>query len=242
MTFVGGSMEAFNILVIDDQLEMLGLLDKMLSNEGFNVLCAQDASSALRIAYQHRPDAILLDVMMPGVDGFELCERLRDLTDVPILFVTAKSSTEDVLRGFEVGADDYVVKPFSRSELTYRLHACLRRANENVQEGSQAVFPMGSVILDCGHHQLILRNRTIYLTPKEFEIVYLLAKHPGKVLSEDAILCRVWGRGQLGNTGLVKQYIHRLRKKIEHNPDTPEYLHTVWGSGYYFEPSSATVN
>jgi DNA-binding response OmpR family regulator len=235
-------MGAFNILVVDDQPEMLRLLDRMLSSEGFNVLLAQDAHSALRLAYKHRPDAILLDVMMPEVDGFELCERLRDVTDVPILFVTAKNATEDLLRGFDAGADDYVMKPFSHSELTCRLRACLRRTGEGAEESFKVLFPMKAVMLDCDHHQLIVRDRTVYLTPKEFEIVRLLARHPGKVLSEDAILYRVWGKGHREGTGLVKQYIHRLRKKIEQDPDSPEYLHTVWGGGYYFDANNAVVN
>ncbi len=235
-------MGAFNILVVDDQPEMLGLLDRMLSNEGFNVLPAQDAHSALQMAYEYRPDAVLLDVMMPEVDGFELCERLRDVTDVPILFVTAKSNTEDLLRGFDAGADDYVVKPFARSELVSRLHACLRRASESVEESFKVMVPINAVMLDCDHHQLIVDDRTIYLTPKEFEIVRLLAQYPGKVLSEDAILCRVWGEAYEEGTGLVKQYIHRLRKKIEQNPGSPEYLHTVWGGGYYFDADGAVAN
>jgi DNA-binding response OmpR family regulator len=230
-------MGACRVLVIDDQPEMLDLLDKMLSREGFKVLRARDARSALRVAYEHRPNAMLVDVTMADVDGFALCERLRDVTDVPILFMTAEHAPEDVLRGFEAGADDYVVKPFSCSELLHRLRACLRRAEEGQTEGPHMFFSKGAVCLDHDHHQLTIGDRVIDLTPKECEVMRLLLRHPGRVLSEKAILWRVWGEAQVGDTGLVKQYIHRLRMKIEAHPESPEYLHTVWGGGYYFDAS-----
>jgi len=211
------------------------MLRIMLTAEGFDVVLAQDALSGLRAAYQTHPDAILLDVMMPNVDGFEACRRLREMTDVPIIFVTAKGTIEDVVRGFSVGADDYVVKPFNSSELISRIVACLRRAGERAGEGAEVLFPAASVMLDCGRHELVIGNRTVYLTPKEFEVLRLLVRHAGKVLSKDAILSRVWGPERIGEPDLVKQYIYRLRRKIEPDPDSPRYLHTVRGGGYYFD-------
>ncbi|MBN1486654.1 MAG: response regulator transcription factor [Anaerolineae bacterium] len=225
----------FNILVIDDQDDTLEIFKLMLSREGFGVILASDAVSGLRAAYRNHPDAVLLDVMMPEVDGFEVCRRLREMTDVPIIFVSAMGTIEDVVRGFKSGADDYVVKPFSRSELIVRLWAALRRSGEHPQESGEILFPTESVMLDCSRHELVVNGSPIYLTPKEFDVIRLLVRHPGKVLSADAILFQVWGPERLGDPDLVKQYIYRLRKKIEQDPDAPRYLHTVWGSGYYFD-------
>ena len=225
----------FRILVVDDQPDILAVLQSMLTAEGFDVVVAQDALSGLRAAYQSHPDAILLDVMMPEVDGFEACRRLREMTDVPIIFVTAKGTIEDVVQGLSLGADDYVVKPFDRSELISRLMACLRRAGERVEEESDFLFPASSIMLDCDRHELVIGNRTVYLTPKEFEVLRLLIRHAGKVLSTDAILTRVWGPEWIGEPDLVKQYIYRLRQKIEQDPRAPRHLHTVRGGGYYFD-------
>lgn len=225
----------FRILVIDDEPEMLQMLQLMLTAEGFEVIKAQDGLAGLRAAYQHHPDAVLLDIMMPAVDGFEVCQRLREMTDVPILFVTAKGTIQDIVRGFSLGADDYVVKPFDTAELISRIVASLRRASDRARETADILFPTDSIILDCGRHELLVNNRTVYLTPKEFEILRLLVRHTGKVLSTDAILARVWGPEHIGEPDLVKQYIYKLRQKIEPDPNSPQYLHTVRGSGYYFD-------
>ncbi|HIQ00990.1 MAG TPA: response regulator transcription factor [Anaerolineales bacterium] len=225
----------FRVLVVDDQPEALEMLQILLTAEGFDVVTAWDALSGLRAAYQAHPDVILLDVMMPNVDGFEACRRLREMTDAPIIFVTAKGTIEDVVRGFSMGADDYVVKPFDRFELVSRLMACLRRASERADEGVEILFPAASVMLDCGRHELVIDNRTVYLTPKEFEVLRLLIRHAGKVLSADAILAQVWGPERIGEPDLVKQYIYRLRRKVEPNPRSPRYIHTVRGGGYYFD-------
>jgi len=225
----------FRILVVDDSTDVLAVLQAMLTAEGFDVVVAQDALSGLRSAYQDHPDAILLDVMMPNIDGFEACRRLREMTDVPIIFVTAKGAIEDIVHGLSLGADDYVVKPFERSELLSRLGVCLRRAGERTDEGGDYLFPAESVVLDCDRHELVIGNRTVYLTPKEFEVLRLLVRHAGKVLSTDAILTRVWGPDWIGEPDLVKQYVYRLRRKIEADSGTPRFLHTVRGGGYYFD-------
>lgn len=225
----------FRVLAIDDQAGVLEMLQVVLGAEGFEVFTAQDALSGLRLAYQTRPDVILLDVVMPGVDGFEACRRLREMTDVPIIFVTARGTIEDVVRGFSLGADDYVVKPFEHSELVSRLFAALRRASEREDREQEVLFPAASVMLDCGRHELIIGHRTVYLTPKEFEVLRLLIRHAGRVLSPDAILARVWGPEWVGEPDLVKQYIYRLRQKIEPDPKSPRYIRTVRSSGYFFE-------
>ena len=225
----------FRLLVIDDEPDMLAMLQRLLSREGFDVISAQDALTGLRTAYQTHPDAILLDIMMPDVDGFEVCRRLREMTDVPIIFVTAKGLIEDVVRGLRLGADDYVVKPFECSELVSRVMACLRRAGERSEDKSDFLFPAASIVLDCGRHEMVIGDRTVYLAPKEFEVLRLLVRYAGKVLSADAILNGVWGPEWIGEKDLVKQYVYRVRQKIESDPSAPEYIHTVRGEGYYFD-------
>jgi DNA-binding response OmpR family regulator len=225
----------FRILVVDDQPAAIKMLQMVLTAEGFDVLAAQDTLSALRAAYSAHPDAILLDVMMPDLDGLEACRRLRELTDVPIIFVTARGTIEDVVRGFSAGADDYLVKPFDSSELLSRLRACLRRAAERNGTRVEVLFPSASVMLDCHRHELTIGNRTVYLTPTEFEVLRLLMRHRGKVLSANAILAQVWGSERIGDPDLVKQYIYQLRQKIESGPPSSRYIHTVRGEGYYFD-------
>jgi DNA-binding response OmpR family regulator len=227
------------ILVIDDDPEMLELLEFTLTNKGFDILTARDGRSGLRAAYEAHPDAILLDIMMPNLDGFEACRRLRDLTDVPILFITAKDKIEDIQRGFAAGADDYITKPFNRKELVSRLTACLRRTGGGGDEASSDILIYNNtIILNHGRHKLMLEGRVIHLTPTECAIMRLLMEQAGKVLSADEILTRVWGPGRVGDQEAVKQYIYRLRQKLEPKPQAPRYIHTVRSEGYYFDPSS----
>jgi two-component system KDP operon response regulator KdpE len=225
----------FRLLAIDDDPGTLTILKLALSRKGFDVIIAEDAISGLRSAYQAHPDVILLDIMMPNMNGFDACRRLREMTDVPIIFVTARGLIEDVVRGLSSGADDYVVKPFECSELASRVMACLRRASERNEDKTDFIFPATSIVLDCGRHELMIDNRMVYLAPKEFEVLRMLAKYAGRVLSADAILNSVWGPEWVGEKDLLKQYIYRLRQKIEIDPDAPRYLHTVRGEGYYFD-------
>lgn len=226
----------FRVLIIDDEPEILEMLEILLVAEGFEVVTAQDALSGLRAAYQAHPDAILLDVMMPTMDGFEACRRLREMTEVPILFLTGKAKgTDDVVHGFGLGADDYLTKPFDRSELVSRLTARLRRAGDHIENEVEYISPTGSVILNCSRHELVIGDRSVYLGPKEFEVVRLLIRHTGKVISRNAILAQVWGPERVGEPDLVKQYIYRLRQKIEIDPTVPQFIHSVRGEGYYFD-------
>jgi two-component system KDP operon response regulator KdpE len=227
----------FHILVVDDDREMLETLRLILDAEGFNVITARDGRSGLRAAYQHHPDVILLDIIMPEMDGFEVCHRLREMTDVPIIFLTAKGTIEDIVQGLSAGADDYITKPFNRSELISRLKVCLRRGSAQPDEQASAIFAGESVMLDFGKRKLLIGNRTVHLNPKEFQVLRLLIRHSGKALSTDAILAQVWGADLVGEPDLVKQYIYRLRRKIELDPSTPRFIHTLRGQGYYFEAS-----
>lgn len=225
----------FRILVIDDESETTEALRLMLIAEGFEVVVAHNASSGLRAAYQSRPDAILLDIIMPDMDGFEACRRLREMTDAPIIFVTARTSSQDVVKGFDVGADDYVTKPYQRPELVSRLRANLRRTGQRESKPTRYLSPSPSIMLDCDRHELLLEDSKVYLAPQEYRVLELLLRHAGKVLTHDAILVQVWGPERIGEMDLIKQSIYRLRKKIEPDPKSPRYIHAVRGRGYYFE-------
>lgn len=225
----------FRILAIDDEPEMLNLLETLLSRRGFDVVVAPDGQAGLRAAYQTRPDAILLDLMMPGMDGLEVCRRLKQVTDAPIIFVTALNDVTRLTEGFALGAEDYVVKPFRPAELVSRLKASLRRPQLADGTGSRTLFVGDSVMLDCNRQELVINGSGVKLTPKEFDIVRLLIRHAGTVLSPDAILTRVWGPHRIGDPDLVKHYIYQLRQKIEPEPEAPQYLHTIRSRGYYFD-------
>jgi len=234
------------ILVIEDDPEVRDLLELTLGAEEFEVITASDVASGLRAAYQQHPDAIILDVMLPAVDGFEGCRRLREMTSVPILFLTGKATTtEDIVRGLSLGADDYITKPFSRAELISRLKAALRRAGDTPEGEATRLFPTPNVVLDCDRHELTIDDRTIYLCPLEFRVLELLVRHAGRVLSHDAILAQVWGPERIGESFLVRQYIYQLRQKVESDASAQQYIHAVRGEGYYFEagvpPEPASV-
>lgn len=222
------------ILVVDDQAETRNMLRIGLKAEGFNVILAEDAASGLKAAYNHHPDAVLLDIMMPEVDGYEMCRRLREMTDIPVLFLTAKNNVEDKIQGLALGADDYIVKPFNFAELKYRLLRCIHRTPGANTRKMEMLFVSETVILDCDRRELTVNEHRISLTPKEFEILRYLASHPGKVLTTDAILVNVWGTEHIGEPDLVKQYIYRLRRKLA-AAGTAVSLQTVWGSGYCLE-------
>jgi DNA-binding response OmpR family regulator len=234
------------ILVVEDEPEVRDLLELTLGAEEFEVITAGDIASGLRAAYQQHPDAIILDVMLPAVDGFEGCRRLREMTSVPILFLTGKATTtDDIVRGLSLGADDYITKPFSRAELISRLKAALRRSGGTPEGEATRLFPTPNVVLDCDRHELTIDDRTIYLCPLEFRVLEILIRHAGRVLSHDAILAQVWGPERIGESFLVRQYIYQLRRKVEFDPGAPEYIHAVRGEGYYFEagvpPEPASV-
>ena len=225
----------YKVLAIDDEEDNRMLVRAALESDDYLVEIGINGEDGLKKAETFMPDLIICDVMMPNMDGFETCRRLREMTDAPIIFVTAKGIVEDVVMGLSLGADDYVVKPFRCSELASRVTACLRRASERNTDKGDFLFPTTSTVLDCGRHEIVIGNRSVYLAPKEFEVLRLLAKHAGRVLSADAILNHVWGPEWIGEKDLVKQYIYRLRQKIELDPSAPEYLHTVHGEGYYFD-------
>lgn len=227
-------VRSFRVLAIDDDPETLSFLEVLLKRYGYDVVVAMDAQTGLRAAWQTRPDAILLDVMMPRMDGFEVCRRLKQVTDAPILFVSALDDLSRLEQGFALGADDYVVKPFKPAELVSRLRACLRRSRPGDGRSIKAVFVGDSVMLDCNRCELVIEGRQIELTPTEFQVLRLLVRHPGTVFTARAILTRVWGADRTGDPDLVKHYVYQLRQKIEDKPESPRHLHTIRGRGYYF--------
>jgi len=224
-----------HVLVIDDDIDILRMLKLALTTNGFETTLAASGLDGLRRAYEIHPDAIILDVMMPMHDGFETCRRLREMTDVPIIFLTAKGTVDDIVRGLALGADDYVIKPFNKKELISRLVACLRRAANKEESPDILVFTQGAFVLDRSRRHAVVNGEIVHLTPTEFEVLDYLVRHVGRVLSRDAILTRVWGPEYLGETELVKQFIYRLRQKIEADPRNPRFIHTVPGTGYFFE-------
>jgi len=224
-----------HVLVIDDDIDILRMLKLALTTSGFEATLAVSGLDGLRRAYETHPDAIILDVMMPMHDGFETCRRLREMTDVPIIFLTAKGTVDDIVRGLALGADDYVIKPFNKKELISRLVACLRRAANKEESPDILVFTQGAFVLDRSRRHAVVNGEIVHLTPTEFEVLDYLVRHASRVLSRDAILTRVWGPEYLGETELVKQFIYRLRQKIEADPRNPRFIHTVPSTGYFFE-------
>lgn len=212
------------------------MVQMMLEREGFDVIMAENAQAGLREAYRTHPDIVLLDVMMPEMDGFETLQRIRELTDVPVIMMTGHATgAEDVVRGFTTGADDYITKPFDRSELISRIYARLR-AGTGGEAGTKAfVSPDASIILDTDRHEITIDGRHVYLPPKEFKVLQLLLRHPGQVVPVDTILAHVWGTERVGEPDLVKQYIYRIRKRIEAGSGSRRYVHSVRGGGYYFD-------
>ena len=223
------------ILIIDDDRALTEMLAQKLEPRGFEVLSAVRGLDGLKMAYENHPDIVILDVMMPDMDGWETCRRLRELSDVPILMLTGKVSEEDVVRGFQLGADDYVRKPFNLKELEGRIRAILKRANGNEAENN-LVFDDGKIRVDLERQQVFRGGKMVHLTSTEFHLLSCLVKRQGTLVPHDEILTEVWGPGYLDATACLSLYIRYLREKLEDNPGEPHYIRTKWGSGYWFAP------
>ena len=217
------------ILLIDDDQTLVHLLSQYLRESSFDVVEALNGPLGLRLAYAEKPDLVLLDVMLPGMDGWEVCSRLRELTSLPIIMLTAKTSEEDKLRGFSLGVDDYVTKPFSFAELVARIQAVLGRVQNERKESGYIIH--GEILLDMKRFQASLGDRTLDLTPTEFRLLEVLVRRKGKVASDEDLIREVWG-GDRSDPALVRRYILMLRKKLEPDPSNPIWLRTVRGFGY----------
>lgn len=224
---------AEKILVVDDEQTTVEILSLVLNRQGYDVIKAYRAEEALRKAYRMHPDLVLLDIMMPEMDGWEVCKRLRELSDVPIIFLTARTDTEDIVKGLEMGADDYIVKPYDSDELIARVRAHLRRAPRN-KLVDELVFDGGRFTINLLNREVIVDGEQQHLTPKEFSLLSLLARNAGRVLTRKELVTEAWGEEYSDAIDSLKLYIHYLRKKIEKDPSRPEYILTSRGVGYRF--------
>ncbi len=221
------------ILVVDDEPTLRETLAEALEGDGFRVITAADGREALLRFREHRPDLVVLDLMLPELSGVEVCRILRQEAGVPILMLTAKSSEIDKVLGLELGADDYVTKPFSLRELIARIHAVLRRTEQPAVEGPTTVS-VGDVTVDLAGHRLLRDGDPVPVKPKVFELLAFLLRHPGQVFSREQLLRDVWGYDYAGETRTVDVHVHWLRTAIEPDPTTPSLIQTVRGVGYVF--------
>jgi two-component system response regulator MtrA len=220
------------VLVVDDDPALSEMLGIVLNGEGFDPVFCADGSSALEVFRSSRPDLVLLDLMLPGRDGIEVCRLIRAESGVPIVMLTAKSDTVDVVLGLESGADDYLVKPFKPKELVARVRARLRRTDEPAPE----VLSIGDLAIDVAGHAVHRDSGPIALTPLEFDLLVALARKPWQVFSREVLLEQVWGYRHAADTRLVNVHVQRLRSKIEKDPESPEIVVTVRGVGYKAGP------
>ncbi|MFZ7101957.1 MAG: response regulator transcription factor [Peptococcaceae bacterium] len=220
-------MDSLTILLVEDEDKMRNVLKIYLENEGYHVVEAVDGSEACMLLKGKKYSLIILDIMLPEVDGLTLCKEIRKNSSVPIIFLTARSEEFDKLLGFELGADDYITKPFSPKEFVARVNAIIRRSHNNTIDYNCLV--LNSVKINLNSKQVFIDHKEIFLTPKEYELLYFLAKNPNKVFSREQLLNYVWGYDFLGDLRTVDTHIKQLRAKLG---DCKDYIHTVWGSGY----------
>jgi two-component system, OmpR family, KDP operon response regulator KdpE len=220
------------VLVVDDDDNMVTLLKLALDRAGVRVLTANSGSQALRQTFEHRPDVVLLDIGMPNMDGFTVCQRLRDLSDLPIIMVTAFDGPEYVTRAFAHGADDYVTKPFDIAELTARIQVCLRRAPNGTEREETLVLGKGELIIDLHRHRVWVRQQDVHLTKTEFDLLIYLARNQGRVLTHGQIRSAIAVEDSVIGQASLKQFVSGLRKKIELDPRDPKWLVSEHGVGY----------
>ena len=224
---------AETILAVDDDPTLLALLEAHLSRAGYRVVTAESGPAGLQAFYDNHPALVVLDVMMPRMDGWTVCARLRELSDVPILLLTAKGEEKDRLRGFRLGVDDYVVKPFSFAELVARVGAILGRRLRSAPEAAAEPLVRGDVAIHLDSRRVTRRGSLVHLTPTEFRLLEALAEKPGTTISPPALLARVWGNEFDDDVENVKRYVHYLRRKLEMDPEDPKLILTERGFGYY---------
>ena len=223
------------VLVVDDEKLIVKGIRFSLEQDGMEVDCAYDGEEALKLAKENAYDIILLDIMLPKYDGFEVCQQIREYSDVPIVMLTAKGDDMDKILGLEYGADDYITKPFNILEVKARIKAIIRRTSKrDKDQSSDKVIKKGDMQIDCESRRVVIGDREINLTAKEFDLLEILAMNPNKVYSRENLLNIVWGYEYPGDARTVDVHIRRLREKIEANPSDPKYVYTKWGVGYYF--------
>ena len=223
-------------LVVDDEKLIVKGIRFSLEQDDMEVDCAYDGEEALKLARETEYDIVLLDIMLPKIDGLQVCQQIREFSNMPIIMLTAKGEDIDKIMGLEYGADDYITKPFNILEVKARIKAIMRRMNQNTGAAAQKkVVEINDLKLDCESRRVYIADREINLTAKEFDVLELLVFNPNKVYSRENLLNIVWGYEYPGDVRTVDVHIRRLREKIESNPSEPKYVHTKWGVGYYFQ-------
>ncbi len=226
---------AKKVLVVDDEKLIVKGIRFSLEQDGYEVDCAYDGEEAFEMAKSNQYDMILLDVMLPKMDGFEVCQQVRETSDVPIIMLTAKGDDMDKILGLEYGADDYITKPFNILEVKARIKAIMRRMTPPAGESKDSnVLKSGDVVLDIDSRRLKILDKDYNLTSKEFDMMYLFVSNPGKIYSRELLLEKIWGEDYPGDARTVDVHIRRLREKIEPNPSDPRYIQTRWGVGYFY--------
>ena len=229
---------AKKILVVDDELAQLRLVEQVLTSNGYEVLQASNGPEALRSIFEEKPDLVLLDVVMPGIDGWQTCSRIREVTDIPIIMLTGKRhSEEDIVRGLDHGADEYLTKPLGNRELVARVRAVLRRAERPsyLDDKKKVLFSNNYLTIDVSERKVTVNGERLKLTPREFRLLALLVENADRILSHQQVLENVWGWEYIDDVDYVRIYISHLRQKIEPDPSQPKYILTEPGVGYYFQ-------
>ncbi len=227
------------VLVIDDDSGLLTLLRLGLERDGFTVITASSGKEGLRRAYETRPDVIILDIMMPEMDGWLTCQRLRTMCDTPIIMLTARANRTEVLKGLSLGADDYLTKPCSFDELKARVRTVLRRAQAGPSDDWRSVYDDGNLCVDLKEGTVMWRGEAVHLTPIESRLLMYLVSQKGRIVPHRELLTSVWGPEYAEEVGYLSVYIRYLRRKIEDDPSNPRYIHTRWRMGYYFAGNGA---
>ncbi len=222
------------VLVVDDEKLIVKGIRFSLEQDGMKVDCAYDGEEALKLAKENAYDLILLDIMLPKNDGFEVCQQIREFSDVPIVMLTARNDDMDKILGLEYGADDYITKPFNILEVKARIKAIMRRTGKRDQNQVNDKMIIKGMRIDCESRRVVIDDKEVNLTAKEFDLLELLAMNPNKVYSRENLLNIVWGYEYPGDARTVDVHIRRLREKVETNPSDPKYVYTKWGVGYYF--------
>ena len=226
---------AKKVLVVDDEKLIVKGIRFSLEQDGMEVDCAYDGEEAFQMAKENEYDMILLDVMLPKMNGFEVCQAIREFSDMPIVMLTANGDDMDKILGLEYGADDYITKPFNILEVKARIKAIMRRTSPaKPKVVNESVVEKGDLRLDCDSRRLFVMGKEVNLTAREFELLELFVKNENKVYSRENLLSIIWGKDYPGDVRTVDVHVRRLREKIESNPSEPKYVHTKWGVGYYY--------
>ncbi len=226
------------VLIADDNAQIVSILEEYSKKEGYQTITARDGDEALRLFREHAPDVVLLDVMMPRLDGFAVCREIRRESETPVIMVTARGEDFERIMGLDTGADDYIVKPFSPGEVMARIRSVLRRMQRGT-DGAAHVLERGTLRVDLDNYQVTMAGEPVSLTKKELELLWTLASSPGRAFSRESLLNQLWGYDYFGDSRTVDSHIKRLRQKLDSHPHPTWDIKTIWGVGYRFEEVDA---